>query len=41
MTVSADGFKDLSVDRLLDFSSATALTFESVDHNFTASSISR
>jgi hypothetical protein len=41
MAVSTHRFNDLSVDRLLDLSGTAALTLESIDHSFTASSISR
>jgi hypothetical protein len=41
VTISTHRLNNLSVDGLLYFSSATALTLERIDHNFTASSISK
>ena len=41
VAVSTYRLNDLSVDRLLDLSGATAVTLKSIDHNFTASSISK
>jgi hypothetical protein len=41
MAVSTHRLNNLSVDRLLDLSGATAVTLEGIDHSFTASSISR
>jgi hypothetical protein len=41
VAVGADRVDDLSVDRLLDLSGTTAVTLESIDHSFTASSISK
>jgi hypothetical protein len=41
ITICTDRRDDLSVDRLLDLSGTTTLTGESVDHNFTPSSISK
>jgi hypothetical protein len=41
VAISTHRRNDLSVDRLLDLPGTTTLTLESIDHSFTASSISK